>query len=249
MQFWYKYRSTSAGTIVTLSGFALWTSVFSIALLGPKFIPGFHVDEEVWNLPKYLVAVGMILLILEEQLRHNLHMALHDEMTGLPNRRLYLDHLAGAIERAQRGKLQMAILAVDLNGFKNVNDTMGHQMGDTVLQFVAARLSTRVRRADTLARTGGDEFSVILESPAGRTEAELLSEALKCLLKAPIQIGEHEIRVSASIGHAVYPDDAPDIRSLCVVADERMYQAKRSLNPEPDGRPGILFKLDLPAGR
>jgi diguanylate cyclase len=240
VHFWLRYRSSSAGAIVTLCGFLAWTSVFPIGTLGPTLVQGFHVDAEVWNLPKYLVAVGMILLLLEDQLNQNRHMALHDELTGLSNRRLFLDCLAGALERARRGNTQMAILAVDLNGFKEVNDTMGHHVGDLVLQQVAGLFSTRVRKADTLARTGGDEFSVILEAPAGREEAQFLGGALNHLLQTPIQVGEHMLNISASIGIAVYPDDAQEIQSLCVVADQRMYNSKRTtkieVEPKPESR-------------
>ena len=236
LHFWDRYRKSSAGALVTLCGFFAWSAVFPISQLGQTYIPGFHVETEVWNLPKYLVAVGMILLLLEEQLNQNRHMALHDQLTGLPNRRLFLDCLSSALERGRRGKVQMAILAVDLNGFKAVNDTLGHHVGDLVLQQVAALFSTRVRKADTLARTGGDEFSVILEAPAGRVEAQLLSDALNHLLETPIQVGEHSLRISASIGIAVYPKDASEIESLCVVADQQMYNAKRTTQVEIESR-------------
>lgn len=237
--FWYRYRRSSAGATVTLCGFFAWASVFPISRLGPTLVHGFHVDAEVWNLPKYLVAVGMILLLLEDQLNQNRHMALHDQLTGLPNRRLFLNCLASAVERACRGQQQMAILAVDLNGFKNVNDTMGHHVGDLVLQQVAGLFSTRVRKADTLARTGGDEFAVILEAPSGRMEAHLLCDALSHLLQTPIQVAEHTLNISASIGIAVYPDDAQEMQPLCVVADRRMYEEKRTgLNaPRQHGSP------------
>lgn len=240
VHFWHRYRRSTAGAVITLCGFFLWTSVFPISVLGPAHIHGFNVDPEVWNLPKYLVAVGMILLLLEDQVSQNRHMALHDQLTSLPNRRLFLDCLASAIERARRSKVQMAILAVDLNGFKAVNDTRGHHVGDLVLQQVAALFSTRVRKADTLARTGGDEFSVILEAPAGREEAQLLCDALNHLLEAPIQVGDHSLNISASIGIAVYPTDAQEIQSLCVVADQQMYAAKRTaqiaLDTQSDAR-------------
>jgi len=228
LHFFERYRKSSAGGFVTLCGFFAWTAVFPIAQLGPALLPGFHVDAEVWNLPKFLVAVGMILLLLEDQLDQNRHMALHDQLTALPNRRLFLDCLSHSVERARRGQMQMAILAVDLNGFKAVNDTMGHHVGDLVLQQVGALFSTRVRKADTLARTGGDEFSVILEAPAGRVEAQLLCDALNHLLETPIQVGEHSLKISASIGLAVYPNDARDIQALCVVADQQMYNTKRT---------------------
>ena len=127
--------------------------------------PNVVVESEVWNLPKYVVALGMILLLLEEQIEHNKHLALHDVLTGLPNRRLFQDRLANTLERARRTGTQAALLVLDLDRFKQVNDTLGHHVGDLLLQNVAKVFSGRIRRSDTVARTGGDEFSVILEGP------------------------------------------------------------------------------------
>ena len=228
VHFWLRYRRSTAGAIITLFGFFAWAAVFPVGQLVPTLLPNVHIDGEVWNLPKYLVAIGMILLLLEEQLHQNRHMALHDQLTGLPNRRLFLDCLSSAVERARRGKLQMAMLAVDLNEFKAVNDTLGHHVGDLVLQHVTKVLSSRVRKSDTLARTGGDEFAVILEAPAGQKEAQLLRDALTQLVEVPFQVGEQSLNISASIGVAVYPADAKDIHSLCVFADQQMYNVKRT---------------------
>jgi diguanylate cyclase (GGDEF)-like protein len=192
------------------------------------FFSGIHIESEVWNLPKYVVAVGMILLLLEEQIEMNRHLALHDYLTGLPNRRLFQDRLASALERARRSQNQTALLVVDLNHFKEVNDTQGHHIGDLLLQQVATRFSGRVRRSDTVARTGGDEFSIILEEPISRQQAEAVGNALLQLLIEPIKLGgENTARISASVGVAIFPEDAYDPESLFIAADQRMYSSKR----------------------
>jgi diguanylate cyclase (GGDEF)-like protein len=190
------------------------------------YLPDLRVQDEVWNLPKYVVAVGMILLLLEDQIEHNKYLALHDELTGLPNRRLFQDRLASALERARRTGTQVALMLVDLDHFKQVNDTFGHHTGDSVLKRVGAILSGRVRRSDTVARTGGDEFSIVLEEPASRADAERVCRSLMQLLDAPLDLDNCKVKVGASVGLAIYPDDAGDMEALCVVADVQMYSAK-----------------------
>jgi diguanylate cyclase len=226
IHFLYAYRRATAGSFITVAGFLAWASVFAVAPWLQAFMPNVHVESEVWNLPKYLVAVGMILVLLEDQIQHNRHLALHDHLTGLPNRRLYQDRLTIAIERARRSDAQAALLVVDLDRFKQVNDTMGHHVGDLVLQHVAAMFSARVRRSDTVARTGGDEFSIILEEPTSRADAIRVGEALKLILDEPMQLEGKQVRVGASIGIAIFPDDADEMEPLCVAADLRMYGAK-----------------------
>lgn len=226
IHFGYAYRRSSAGSLITTFGFLAWASVFAAAPYLLTNYPALHVEAEVWNLPKYLVAVGMILLLLEDQLEHNRHLALHDHLTGLPNRRLYQDRLANAIERARRNESHAALLVVDLNGFKLVNDTYGHHMGDLVLQEVGQLFSARVRRSDTVARTGGDEFSIILEEPTSPPAANQVADSLVELLSRPLSIGESVIQIGASVGIAVFPEDASDMEALCVAADLRMYSIK-----------------------
>jgi len=191
------------------------------------FLPNVHIESEVWNLPKYVVAVGMILLLLEDQIEHNRHLALHDHLTGLPNRRLYQDRLASALERARRSETHAALLVVDLDRFKQVNDTMGHHVGDIVLQRVASTFAERVRRSDTVSRTGGDEFSLILEEPTNREEAVHVGKSLQQLLDDPLEIEDRKVNVRASVGIAIFPEDGSDAESLFVAADQQMYRAKR----------------------
>jgi diguanylate cyclase (GGDEF)-like protein len=226
IRFINRYRRATAGTFITITGFVAWASLFLISPLTVGHLGLVHSKNDIWNLPKYLVAVGMMLLLLEEQIEHNKHLALHDDLTGLPNRRLFQDRLARAIERARRAKTQAALLVLDLDAFKRVNDTMGHHVGDLLLQEVGSILSGRVRRSDTAARTGGDEFSVILEGPANREDALFVGSSLKKLISRPMQLGEHVVQTSASIGIAVFPEDAADMEALCIAADLRMYKAK-----------------------
>jgi len=227
--FFFGYRRSTAGAFITIAGFLAWAAVFVVSPIMEAFFPGIHVESEVWNLPKYVVAVGMILLLLEEQIETNRHLALHDYLTGLPNRRLFQDRLASALERARRTETQTALLVVDLDHFKQVNDTQGHHIGDLLLQQVGAKFAGRVRRSDTVARTGGDEFSIILEEPISREQAEFVGDSLLELLKEPIQLNEgYAAQIWASVGVAVFPEDAHDPESLFIAADKRMYNSKHS---------------------
>jgi diguanylate cyclase (GGDEF)-like protein len=222
----YAYRRATAGAFITIAGFFAWAGVFVAGPLIVAFSPSLHLESEVWNLPKYVVAVGMILLLLEDQIEYNKYLALHDELTGLPNRRLFQDRLASALERARRTGSQAALLLLDLDHFKQVNDTVGHHIGDQLLKRVSDIFVGRVRRSDTVARTGGDEFSVILEEPTSREDAARVGHSLTQLLDSPLQLEGHMVRVGATVGIAVFPQDASDAESLCIAADLRMYAGK-----------------------
>ena len=228
LHFWWTQRRTTAGAFITIAGFFAWASVFVVAPWMAAFLPKVQIESEVWNLPKYVVAVGMILLILEDQIEHNKYLALHDELTGLPNRRLFLDRLGAALERSRRTGSKAALLVVDLDQFKRVNDTLGHHAGDLLLQQVGAIFTSRVRQSDTVARTGGDEFSIILENTAGVEFANEVAQSLLHLLSQPLSVKEQKVWVGASIGVAVYPDDATGIEALCIAADLRMYDDKHT---------------------
>ena len=234
VHFWYIYPRATAGAFITIGGFFAWASVFAIAPFMSGYFPHTHVESEVWNLPKYVVAVGMILLMLEDQIAHNKHLALHDELTGLPNRRLFQDRLTNALERARRTSTQAALLVLDLDHFKQVNDTLGHHAGDLLLQHVGKLFEHRVRRSDTVARTGGDEFSVILESPTSRAEAAHVGRSLLDLLKEPMQLDDRAVPIGASLGVAIFPDDAQEMEALCIAADLRMYDNKRANGTNDD---------------
>lgn len=236
IQFCHAYWRATTGAFITIAGFFAWAMVFVAGPLMQTYLPNLHLQDEVWNLPKYLVAVGMILLLLEDQIEHNKYLALHDELTGLPNRRLFQDRLASAIERARRLGTQAALLLVDLDHFKGVNDSFGHHTGDLVLARVGAVLSGRVRRSDTVARTGGDEFSIVLEEPTSREDAERVSNSLMELLAEPFSVDQHTVAVGASVGLAIFPDDASDSEALSIAADLRMYRGKNQ-SRDTSGQP------------
>ena len=251
IHFWFAYNRATSGAFITITGFLAWAAVFLVASIS-AFLPHLRLESEIWNLPKYVVAFGMILLLLEEQIEHNQYLALHDELTGLPNRRLFQDRLASALERARRTGTQTALLLVDLDQFKQVNDTLGHHVGDLLLKRVGEVFSSRVRRSDTVARTGGDEFSVILDEPTNREEAVNVGTSLIELLNEPFELGDHAMRIGASVGIAVFPEDASDAEGLCIAADLRMYDFKngngRHGDPTRPRMPASLSPIEAEAG-
>ena len=233
LYFWYTHRQRTTGSVITVLGFLAWSLVFVLGPLKEAYFPLIHLENEVWNLPKYVVAVGMLLLLLERQIERSQYLALHDDLTALANRRLFQDRLNSAMERARRSGKSMALLQIDLDRFKEVNDAHGHHVGDLLLQHVSVLFDSRVRRSDTVARTGGDEFSLILEEPATRQDAELVADSLIDLLAESVEIAGRRIRIGASIGIAVYPEDAHNADSLCIAADLRMYEVKQHQREKP----------------
>ena len=161
----------------------------------------------------------------EAQLELQAH---NDPLTGLPNRRLFAERLALTLAAADRGLLTVAMLYIDLDGFKLVNDSLGHPIGDSLLIEVAARFSARVRKSDTLARIGGDEFTVILSSLHVREEAMMVGRELIETLSEPFEIEGHLLTISASIGISIYPENAHTGSELMQQADGAMYAAKRN---------------------
>ena len=162
----------------------------------------------------------------EERIRRMAH---HDILTGLPNRLLFNDRLNQAISLAKRGSRQFALLYVDLDKFKPVNDTLGHDAGDELLKDVAERIRREVRESDTVARVGGDEFTVILPDIARREDAETVARKIIAALAAPFQLGiqKQSVEIGTSIGIARYPADAQDADALVKAADAAMYGAKK----------------------
>lgn len=155
------------------------------------------------------------------------HLANHDSLTRLPNRVLLQDRTEQALAQAARGGGQTALLFLDLDGFKEVNDKLGHLTGDRVLEAVAERLGRCVRESDTVARLGGDEFVVLLPVVKSVGDVQKLAEKLLMVLAEPLVFGDGEAKIGASIGVALYPRDGDDGETLLAAADEAMYQAKR----------------------
>jgi len=154
------------------------------------------------------------------------HLAYHDNLTGLPNRSLLQDRLAHAIARAERSHRKVAVLFIDLDNFKNINDTLGHDVGDELLRQVSRRLSDCVRVEDTIARQGGDEFIVLLDSLEDGRGASLVAQKVLNGLRLPFALGATEQHVSASVGIALYPEDGRDAQTLMKNADTAMFHGK-----------------------
>ena len=162
---------------------------------------------------------------LEEQARHQ---AEHDALTGLPNRVLFLDRLRQALATWRRQHHRCAVLFLDLDKFKSINDTHGHQAGDAVLREVANRLRACVRRVDTISRLGGDEFVVLLADIKGADQAAHVAGAVTQAVARPIDVGGPQVALSASIGIALCPDDGDEVEALLHHADVAMYHAKQN---------------------
>ncbi len=163
---------------------------------------------------------------LDEQkslLRHQAH---HDALTGLPNRVLFADRLEQGVKKAKRHREGLALFFIDLDKFKHINDSLGHGVGDSVLKTVAKRLEGIIRRGDTLARLSGDEFTIIMEEITQPEDASLLASKLLQILAEPIQIDDHILYMTGSIGISLYPEDETDTDELLKYADTAMYKAK-----------------------
>ena len=151
-----------------------------------------------------------------------------DVLTGLPTRAMFLDRMTLALAAARRQLSQLAILFVDLNNFKQVNDALGHAVGDDVLKAAALRLQQAMRETDQICRYGGDEFAILLADVSERSDISAIVQTLVAALGTPIQYGEHVVRLTASVGISVFPDDGPDAAVLLDRADAAMYRVKRS---------------------
>ncbi|MFP5226667.1 MAG: EAL domain-containing protein [Acidobacteriota bacterium] len=351
---WEEFRRASAGVLVSVSGLAAWGAVFPCALLLDGFFPQVQIIGEMWNVPKYFVAFGMILTLLEEQkreadarsqeyrvlfagnphpmwifdtetlqflavndaaverygysaeefrrmtlrdirpreevealeqtvaegkseeavmvsgpwthilrdgrrilvevsahsirfegkparfslvqdvterqqLHHRLvHQAHHDMLTGLPNRLLLLDRMEQALASAARRGKKAAVICLDIDRFKQINDTYGHAVGDQCLKEVADRLKSRLRAEDTVARSGGEEFTVVVGDLVCADDATRVAEDLLTALRRPLVAEDYPIDVTASFGIALYPDHGVDADALWRSADTAMYRVKRS---------------------
>jgi diguanylate cyclase (GGDEF)-like protein len=165
---------------------------------------------------------------LKYSLEQASHSSQHDDLTGLPNRTLFTDRLQRAILKAKRDKSFLALLFIDLDHLKEINDCYGHQSGDVVLKAIANRMIACIRGSDSLGRIGGDEFVVLLEDLSSQTSALEVARKIQAAVLTPIAILGREITTSVSIGIALYPDDAMTEDSLFKCADLAMYEAKQA---------------------
>lgn len=203
-------RSISPMRIVSLGG-------VSVVLLSFAIRSALMQDRQ----ERYLTA----LQDSQEQLQRQAH---YDELTGLPNRRMFFERLPQTLALAKRESWQAAMLYLDLDGFKPVNDRYGHAVGDELMTQAAQRMHGRVRQSDTLARMGGDEFTLIATHLETRDDAGRLAGELQRLVSEPFLVAGHTIKISASIGVAIFPKDSTRAEELVERADQAMYQAKRT---------------------
>ncbi|WP_340123830.1 putative bifunctional diguanylate cyclase/phosphodiesterase [Methylobacter svalbardensis] len=188
---------------------------------------------------RYMLRASLTTLRLVESEQRLHRMAYFDSLTELPNRHFFLEHLQHMIALAQRQKLKLGVLFLDLDGFKRINDTLGHYLGDIVLQVTADRLLKSIRGSDvliqtstaqddiSLARLGGDEFTILLSAIERNEDAATVAERIRVNLAQPLVIGDHELYTSTSIGIGIYPDDGETAEELLNNADLAMYYAKR----------------------
>jgi diguanylate cyclase (GGDEF)-like protein len=187
-----------------------------------------RVQQRTAELSEANATLHQMLIELQNSRARLENQASTDELTGLPNRRLLADRLTQALAGAERQQSMLALLYLDLDGFKFVNDTLGHSMGDLLLQQVAERLRRRIRASDTLARIGGDEFTIVMSHIRDAEEAELVAREVLAQLGIPFELNGHELTLTASMGISLYPGDALDPEQLIQHADTAMYVAKSS---------------------
>ncbi|MBF0482146.1 MAG: diguanylate cyclase [Desulfovibrionaceae bacterium] len=154
------------------------------------------------------------------------HKANYDHLTGLPNRALFFDRLGQALEAAKRAQSLVAVMFIDLDGFKGINDRLGHEAGDELLVLAAGRLTSALRRSDTVARLGGDEFAVVIAGARGSEEIYLVADKIAARLNAMALVKGSPVEVRGSFGVAVFPRDGRDTPTLMAKADQAMYRAK-----------------------
>ncbi len=185
---------------------------------------------ETWHDEERLfVAIVRDITERREQQQELEHQALHDALTGLPNRVLLIDRLEHALEFAKRERKPLALLLVDLDRFKDINDTLGHHVGDLVLKEVARRMAEPIRRTDTIARLGGDEFAILLPAVSDLARARRVAERIAAAVERSLDVVEGlSLEVGLSIGIALYPDHADEGQKLLQAADVAMYTAKQA---------------------
>lgn len=229
----------AAGSVPELPGIDAYQEWLGVPLISPEGVIGALVmasrvggmayterDRELLQFVSTQIATTIQRKQAESRLQH---IASHDPLTDLPNRLLFQDRFEMALKRARREGEKVALLYLDLDEFKMVNDSFGHQVGDLMLSEVARRLSGCVRESDTVApRMGGDEFAVLIPNIQGADSVYVVMDKIRTATKDPCELGECTLKASISIGVALYPDHGESLQELFKYADDHMYHAKRS---------------------
>ena len=215
------------GVIAATAGFAAWGLSFPFAITFAYLFPSVPLDRTILDLPVYFVVIGIMLTLLEEHVERTERLAMHDPLTDLPNRRMFESRLIATMEEARINRTTVACLVIDVDNFKQINDTLGHSAGDQLLRALAVRLSWHMTPRDILARTGGDEFTALLAGVSDEHHLRFIAGAMMSAGSVPIVIDGKPVDLHISIGIALSPDHADDIDSLRRAADQAMYTAKR----------------------
>lgn len=213
-------RGTALADLLRLQALAPEAAVVPVSDRDPAFDPD-PVDDAA--LGRFLAAIRRA----RHDRRRLAHRATHDALTGLANRWLFEEKFRDALARALRSGRAGGLVLVDLDGFKAVNDRYGHDTGDLLLETVAARLRGGLRRTDTVARWGGDEFAVLVEQVGSHEHLALVREKLRALVQKPVSAGERTLQVGASLGAVLFPAEGRDLAALVRLADSRLYEDKR----------------------
>jgi diguanylate cyclase len=231
VNFYRKLPRNSTGRLAIVTGFSIWSFFFFLHPFIVTYRTYADIASHIWNMQKSLISIGMILVMLEEQISCNRWLAHHDELTGQSNRRSFEDHLGTSLDRCRRSRATLAVFMLDLDGFKQINDTHGHHAGDQLLQHIARSLLENGECFASIARLGGDEFTLLSCDSNHEHSIEDLRDAVQEATERPFEFDGQMLRVSASIGIALYPDDADDATRLLRIADLRMYSIKQSRTP------------------
>jgi diguanylate cyclase (GGDEF)-like protein len=225
-----RFSATVTSLAIVLSG----VIVIAVIIASAGSIAGIDQAREVLTLQISLITLSLGGLFVSAALTERRYsemrldmLANHDPLTGLPNRAYFQDFLGHALARAQRDGYQVSLLFIDLDRFKNINDSQGHEVGDEVLRIVASRLDDQLRADDFVARLGGDEFAVVISHPPTPRAATRVAQKLSMALSEPFKLKQRRYAIGASIGISVYPDDGEDANTLLRQADLAMYQAKQ----------------------
>lgn len=219
-----QYFHPSGGRILNVRG----GEVTAVRKNGERFPMEFSISEVMLGGQQYFVSI--VRDITERKLAEKkiAHLAHFDFLTDLPNRAMFLGNLDHDVHLSQRNTHKLAVLFLDLDGFKQVNDTLGHDAGDLLLQEVSKRLKATIRASDTVARVGGDEFTFILNNIESHENAALVAAKIIAALSIPFELAGETRKIGGSIGISLFPDDAQDAENLVKQADEAMYNAKHS---------------------
>ena len=215
------------GVVAAIVGLTGWGLSYPALAVYLHLHPGHGIDRTLLAMPQYLVVASILLTLLEEHVLRTERMAMHDPLTDLPNRRLFEERLVHTMAEAHANRTTVACLVIDVDNFKQINDTLGHTAGDQLLRALAVRLSWHMSPRDILARTGGDEFTALLAGVNDEHHLRFIASAMMSAASVPIQIDGQSVDVRISVGIALSPDHADDIEDLRRMADEAMYSAKR----------------------